>query len=146
MNEVQPHRRHWSRRLVLQALYQWQLGGHGVDELLEQYAGDENWGKVDKDYFTELLRESINHADELAKAFSAYAQLPAGGRLDPVERAILLYATYEMLHREDTPTKVVITEAVKLCKKFGTLEGYKFINGVLDKLAEHRAVFDRVSR
>lgn len=126
---------------MLQALYQWQLGGHSIDELLEQYAGDENWGKVDQDYFTELLRESINRVDELAQAFSACMQIP-DEQLDPVERAILLYATYEMLHRKDTPTKVVISEAVKLCKKFGTLEGYRFINGVLDKIAENRVGLD----
>ncbi len=122
---------------MLQALYQWQLARPEVDELLVQYAKDESWGKVDGEYFTELLRESINHADELTRKFSTYMQVPAV-QVDPVEKAILLYATYEMLYRRDTPTKVVISEAVKLCKKFGAVGGHKFVNGILDKVAGSR--------
>ena len=141
MSAIQPHRRHWSRRLVLQALYQWQLARPEVEELLVQYAEDESWGKVDREYFTELLRESINHADELTRKFSTYIQIPAV-QVDPVEKAILLYATYEMLYRRDTPTKVVISEAVNLCKKFGAVGGYKFVNGVLDKVAGSRGDLD----
>ena len=137
MSGVQPQKRHWSRRFALQAVYQWQLTGQSTDELLSQYASDDNWGKVDKDYFTELLRESISNADELIAVFSKHSDLSIG-QIDPVEKAILLYSTYEMLHRSEIPTNVVISEAVKLCKKFGSIEGYKFINGILNKLAEKR--------
>lgn len=138
MNEIQPQKRHWSRRFALQALYQWQLTGHSIDELLVQFATDENWAKVDKDYFVELLRESISNVDELTTIFSRYIDLPAE-HIDPIEKAILLYSTYELLNINDTPTNVIISEAVKLCKKFGSIEGYKFINGVLDKIAETRS-------
>lgn len=134
---MQPQKRHWSRRLALQALYQWQLTGHSIDELLIQYATDENWDKVDKEYFVELLRESINNVDELTAIFSNYIELSAE-QIDPVEKAILLSSTYEMLNKSEIPTAVIISEAVKLCKKFGSIEGYKFINGVLDKIAEMR--------
>ncbi len=137
MSEVQPGKRHWSRRFALQALYQWQFTGHGIDELLVQYAEDENWVKVDEDYFTELLRESINNADELTKVFSKYMELPVR-QVDPVEKAVLLYSTYEILHKRDVPTNVIISEAVKLCRKFGSVEGYKFVNGILDKIAKTR--------
>ncbi len=138
MNGIQPQKRHWSRRFALQALYQWQLTGHSLDELLAQYATDENWTKVDKDYFVELLRESINNVDGLTAIFSKYIDLPAE-QIDPIEKAILLYSTYELLNIRDTPTNVIISEAVKLCKKFGSIEGYKFINGALDKIAETRS-------
>ncbi len=138
MSGIQPQKRHWSRRFALQALYQWQLTGHSLDELLAQYATDENWAKVDKDYFVELLRESISNVDGLTAKFSKYIDLPAE-QIDPIEKAILLYSTYELLNISDTPTNVVISEAVKLCKKFGSIEGYKFINGVLEKIAETRS-------
>ncbi len=138
MNRIQQlQQRYWARRFALQALYQWQLTGHGVDELLAQYATDENWTKVDADYFTELLRESINNINTLTARITEHATLPVA-RIDPVEHAILLYSTYEMLHKSDLPTEVIISEAVKLCKKFGALEGYKFVNGVLDKIAAQR--------
>ena len=54
------------------------------------------------------------------------------------QNSILLYATYEILHKPETPTKVILSEAINLCKKFGSIDGYKFINGVLDKVAKQR--------
>ena len=134
---MEPQKRHWSRRLALQALYQWQISGHDIDELLAQYVEDDNWGKVDKDYFVELLRESITQNKEITAVFSPYLNLPSN-QIDPIENAILLFATYEILHKQETPTKVVLSEAINLCKKFGSIDGYKFINGVLDKVALKR--------
>lgn len=138
MSNVQPQKRHWSRRFALQSLYQWQLTGHSIDELLAQYATDENWAKVDKDYYAELLRESITNAEELTAIFSSHIDLSME-QIDPIEKAILLYSTYEVLNKSEIPIDVIISEAVKLCKKFGSIEGYKFINGVLDKIANQRS-------
>ena len=134
---MQPQKRHWSRRLALQALYQWQLNDSSVDELLAQFIEDENWHKVDKDYFVDLIRESINQKNKLTDIFSSHLDL-ALDQIDPIENAILLLATYEIIHKPETPTKVVLSEAINLCKKFGSVEGYKFINGVLDKVASLR--------
>ena len=55
--------------------------------------------------------------------------------LDPVERALLYLGTYELAYRVDVPYKVVINEAVELAKVFGATDSYKYVNGVLDKLA-----------
>ena len=134
---MQPQKRHWSRRLALQALYQWQLSGSSIDELLAQFVEDENWHKVDKDYFVDLISESINQKDKLTDKFSPHLDLPLE-QIDPIENAILLFATYEIIHKPETPTKVVLSEAIKLCKKFGSVEGYKFVNGVLDKVVALR--------
>ena len=134
---MQPQKRHWSRRLALQALYQWQISGHDIDEILAQYVEDESWEKADKDYFVDLVSQSIDQNKELASIFSPYLNLPLE-HIDPIENAILLFSTYEMLHKPDTPTNVILSEAVNLCKKFGSIEGYKFVNGVLDKVAQQR--------
>jgi len=56
--------------------------------------------------------------------------------LDPVERAILRLGTYELKFRDDVPTKVVLNEMIELAKVFGADHSYKFINGVMDKLAK----------
>ena len=135
---MEPQKRHWSRRLALQALYQWQISGHEIEELLAQYVEDENWEKADKDYFIDLLTESINQSVELTEIFSPFLNLPSE-QIDPIENAILLYATYEIMHKSDTPSKVILSEAINLCKKFGSIEGYKFVNGVLDKVAQKRS-------
>jgi len=135
---VEPQKRHWSRRLALQALYQWQITGHEIDELLAQFVEDDNWEKADKDYFVDLVTASINQNEDLAAIFSPHLNLPSE-QIDPIENSILLYATYEILHKSETPTKVILSEAINLCKKFGSIDGYKFINGVLDKVAKQRA-------
>ena len=133
---MEPQKRHWSRRLALQALYQWQLSGSTTDELLSQFVEDENWHKADKDYFVDLVSDSIAQKENLRKIFEPFLNLPHD-QIDPVENAILLYASYEILHKKETQTKVILAEAVNLCKKFGSIDGYKFINGVLDKVAKH---------
>ncbi|MCY3803991.1 MAG: transcription antitermination factor NusB [Gammaproteobacteria bacterium] len=133
MAEGQPHKRHWSRRLVLQSLYQWQLAGHSANELVEQFSKDENWPKVDQDYYEELLRESISHAEELTDTITTCVE-GSMARVGPVEKAILLYAAYEMRYRHEIPKEVVISEAIILCKKFGSDGGYKLVNGVLDQV------------
>src|SRR5690606_3139528 len=88
--------------------------------------------KVDLAFFQELLRAVINDYDELDTKIRPYlGRLPE--ELDPVEKAILRLATYELVKRVDVPYKVVINEAIELAKAFGAEESHKFVNGVLDK-------------
>ena len=137
MSDQQSQKRHWARRFALQALYQWHITGHSVNELIEQYTADDNWAKVDKDYFVELINACIKDNEQLTEAYSKYIDSDLR-IIDPIEKSILLFATYEMLKKNELPSKVIISEAVILCKKFGSVDGYKFINGVLDKLSEAR--------
>lgn len=134
---MEPQKRHWSRRLALQALYQWQLANHSTEELLAQYVEDDNWEKADKDYFVDLVSQSIAEELNLLEKAQPYLEFPAEN-IDPIEKAILLLASYEIAHKPETPTKVILSEAINLCKKFGSTDGYKFINGVLDKIALSR--------
>lgn len=138
MSEIEPQRRHWSRRLALQALYQWQLANNSFDELLVQFTSDSNWNKVDEDYFIDLVQASIKNHDKIMTMIAKYTNAKADN-IDPVEKAILLFSAYELLIKQSTPPKVIISEAIILCKKFGSIDGYKFINGVLDKLAKSEA-------
>ena len=55
--------------------------------------------------------------------------------LDPIEKAILRLAVYELQFEADVPYKVVINEAIEVAKVFGADESHKYINGVLDKIA-----------
>ena len=61
--------------------------------------------------------------------------------IDPVELAMIRIAVYELMKRPDVPYRVIINEALELTKKFGSVEGYKFVNGVLDRIAKkHREI------
>lgn len=124
----------------MQALYQWDLSGSNLSEIEVQFLQDEDFSKADKDYFHELLHEIPARLDEVEQAFTSYLDRPLD-EIDPVERAVLRMASYELLVRIDVPYKVIINESVNLTKKFGAEQAYKYINGVLDQTARRlRAV------
>lgn len=123
-----------ARGLLIKALYQWQLAGHTRDEILAQYAGLAEYVRIDQEYFGELLGKVL---DDTASLDALIAQFAVRGieQLDAVGRSILLLALAELKHRPDVPTKVVINEAVKLAKRYGAAESFRFINAVTDKAA-----------
>ncbi|HZX28415.1 MAG TPA: transcription antitermination factor NusB [Telluria sp.] len=123
-----------SRRLALQALYQWQLTGQSGVELLDQYASDEGYPQVDADYFAGILRGVTGAGESLDATLGALIDRPVA-QLDPIEHAVLLIGAYELKNNLDIPYRVVINEAVELTKSFGGIDGHKYVNGVLDKLA-----------
>ena len=126
--------RHGARRLLVQALYQNQVGGHATDELVSQFSGSTDFAAIDSEYLLALLNEILDNKADLESHIASAADRPVE-QLDPVERAVLRLATYELLYRLDIPYKVSINEAVQLTKKFGAEQGHAFVNGVLDKLA-----------
>ncbi len=128
-----------SRKLVLQALYQWQLTGQSVAELRNQFSADGGLADADGEYFAELLGGVIEAAAAFDAELGGLIDRPVG-QLDPVERAVLLIGLYELERRPEVPYRVVINEGVELAKRFGATEGHKFVNAVLDRAARrHRA-------
>ena len=127
--------RHGARRLLVQALYQFQISGHSDDELIEQFSSREEFAWIDGDYFLSLLREIIEGADALDGLIAESADRPVA-QLDPIERAVLWVGLAELESHPDVPLKVVLNEAVELSKQFGAEDGYRFVNAVLDKAAK----------
>jgi N utilization substance protein B len=78
-----------SRKLAMQALYQWQLTGQTAAELRNQYAEEEGYGDADADYFRELLGGVTDGAAALDATLATLVDRPLA-QLDPVERAVLL--------------------------------------------------------
>jgi N utilization substance protein B len=123
-----------SREFALQGLYQWQLAGTDPATIERELGEASGFDKTDSEYFRALLRGSIAAAPELERAIVPHLDRDFA-RLSPVERGILLLAAYELAHRPEIPYRAVINEAVELAKEYGGTDGYKFVNGVLDKLA-----------
>ena len=123
-----------SRRLVLQALYQWQMTGQTFSELRNQFATDEGYPEVDPEYFEQLLRGVLEDATDLDAMLAEWLDRPVV-QLDPVEHAVLLIGLQELRQHPEVPYRVVLNEGVELAKKFGATEGHKFINAVLDRAA-----------
>lgn len=122
-----------ARRLIMQALYQWQIA-KTEPLVIEAEFRQENPGKIDWDYFSEVFLEIPKQVDHLNAHLKPLLDR-AVKALDPVERALLYLGTYELAYRIDVPFKVVINEAVELAKVFGATDSHKYVNGVLDKLA-----------
>jgi N utilization substance protein B len=122
-----------AREYALQGLYQWQLAGHAPGVIRNQLAEDQHFAQADAEYLDQLLNGAIAEAESL-KSSIAPALDRAVTALSPVERGILLLAAWELKHSPEIPFKVVINEAVELAKAYGGTDGYKYVNGVLDKL------------
>ncbi|MDH3351513.1 MAG: transcription antitermination factor NusB [Gammaproteobacteria bacterium] len=124
-----------ARELLVQALYQKQIAGHACDELLEQFHEQTAYDRVDKDFFDEALPFICRSQAELEQKIDALIDRPLA-QLDPVELSVLLIGVYELESRVDVPYRVVINEGVNLAKRFGALDGHKYINACLDVAAQ----------
>jgi N utilization substance protein B len=76
----------------------------------------------------------MREAPALREKFAPFVDRPLA-ELSPIEHGILLIGSFELIHQLDVPYRVSINEAVELAKSFGGTDGFKFVNGVLDKLA-----------
>ena len=129
-----PWARRRARRLLVQALYQWQLTGASVGDLEDQFRGRKEYGRIEKSFFSQLLMGVIRQVDALDELLEPLLDR-ALQKLDQVERAILRAGAFELNGRIDVPYKVVIDEYVALAKVFGAEESHRYVNAVLDKLA-----------
>ncbi|NCF10117.1 MAG: transcription antitermination factor NusB [Gammaproteobacteria bacterium] len=134
-----------ARRLAVQALYQWQLAGQDIGDIIAQFCDEQQPGEAQREYFSELLRGVLKGLDEIDDLIAPLLDRPMT-QVDPVERAILRVGAFELAHRPEVPYRVVINEGVELAKRFGAEQGHRFVNGVLDRLAHQlRAVEQKAS-
>ena len=124
-----------AREFTLQGLYAWLLGGTDVTLIAANLREDEEFRRADEDYFRTLLYGVLKEEDTLNTRITPLLDRPIA-ELSPIERGILLIGAYELLLCPDVPWRVAINEGVELAKKFGGTDGHKYINGVLDKLAQ----------
>lgn len=149
-----------ARRYALLAIYQWQIGRHSAAEIAQHFYDDPPWmealaqglsgrcedddkppphaNRFDLQLFDQLLRGVIEQADALDAMLAPFLSRSLAS-IDPVERAILRLAAYELLYCPQLPNAVILNEAIDLAKTFGAEQSHKFINGVLDKFARERA-------
>ena len=127
-------RRTRARELTMQALYQLNIQGPDLFELLDRF-----FTEADEDDFVRKLAsdwtrgtwENLEQCDEPIIASTIKWQF---ARLSPVDKSILRLAVYQLKFCPDIPPKVVINEAIELAKKFSTDKSPAFVNGVLDAI------------
>jgi N utilization substance protein B len=131
---IDPVKRSRARRRALQAVYAMQLSGADARSIIAQFAHEQAHEEADLDYFEDLVRGVAAHRSELDAALQPYLDRGVED-VDAIERATLRIAAYELQHRIDVPYRVIIDEALRTAKRFGSEHGHTYVNGVLDKAA-----------
>lgn len=124
-----------SRRLAMQAIYQWQMTGDNITDIKQQFFDDNNMSQLDAGFFSEMVSGVATSISQL-DPFLEKNMTRSIESVDPVERSILRLATYEFVHRLDIPYRVVINEAVNIAKEYCEENSHGFVNAVLDKVAK----------
>ena len=131
---IDPAARSRARRRALQALYAWQVSGTAIPQVIQQFQHEQDMEVADLEYFEALVKGVAEHRTDLDAKLAAFLDRPVE-QVDPIERAVLRIATYELLHRLDVPYRVVLNEAIETAKRFGADHGHTYVNGVLDRAA-----------
>jgi transcription antitermination protein NusB len=133
-------RRTDQRRAAIFALYQHEVTGTPLEELIERGPFPDGHQVEPEapvpagpltDFARDIVRGVEEHAPELDALIGQAAQGWSVDRIAPLERSILRTALYEILHRPDVPNEVAIDEAVEAAKTFCGTEAPAFVNGVL---------------
>lgn len=145
-------KRSLARHMAIQAMYQHELNGTGLIQLLVEFRPQDEPAEEDEDmnalrrladfaYFQTLLEQTLEQADALRDQIRPLLDR-AWGSLDPVEQSILLVCSSELKNQPEIPFRVVVNEAVELAKDMGAEDSFKYINGVMDKLSKDYRRFE----
>ena len=126
-----------SRELVMKSIYRGILNQFDINQIKKDIKDDPDYLKADETFYQNLFDGVMSNMDQLNSEISNFIDRPIE-KLSPIEHSILCISIYELIYDAAIPYKVAINEGVELAKTFGGIEGYKYINGVLDKVAEKR--------
>jgi transcription antitermination protein NusB len=124
-----------SRELVLKAVYRGMINASELKQIVADAKDDPEYIKADEAYFMALLTGVTGKIGELDNQISMFIDRKME-ELSPVEHAILRISSFELMFDMSIPYRVAINEGVELAKLYGGVDGHKYINGVLDKVAE----------
>jgi len=127
-----------AREMALQALYAMDLMGRWDEAVSEALHEKERWPSS-ANHAQKILTGVLEHREPIDEAIGGHADHWSVSRMNLIDRNILRIAAYELLYCDDIPMKVSINEAIELGKSYGTRETTRFLNGILDRIAQqHR--------
>jgi len=127
--------RHRARRNAVQALYQWDMTGQSASSIKGSFIADERLTGRHQGYFEALIKAVPENIEAIDASIAQFADRPVN-KLDPLEKSILRVGVYELHYQLDIPQNVVVNEAIEIAKLFCADHGYKYVNGVLDKVVK----------
>ena len=116
-----------SRDKVIQSLYEIELSGSDLKDILADLALQSRYP-----HFKDLLTGVINSMEDIDTILASNMDRKLSS-LDPIERNTLRLATYELLYTK-TDAPIIINESIRLSKKYGAVDGHKYVNAVLDRI------------
>lgn len=123
-----------ARERALQALYQWDVSNADSAVVRSEFLESQDMSRVDIDYFNTLFIGISDRVGTVDEVMQHGLDRPLTD-LDPIERAVLRIATFELTQQPSLPARVIINEGIEITKRFGADKGHRYVNGVLDKLA-----------
>lgn len=127
-------KRHLSRIAVMQVLFERE--SREIDEQNSLVLNADELGEIDQEFAEDLLTGIVEREADVKEKIQQYAPDWSLDRMDPIARCTLLVGAYELLFADDAPPAVVMNEAIEIAKEYGTMESGKFVNGVLNAIAE----------
>lgn len=122
-----------ARKKALQALFQLDSTELSVGEAISHVLLEE---ETTNSFLDQLVRGTTEHKEQIDAALEERLEKWTLSRLPKIERTVLRLAVYELMFEDDAPDKVVMNEAIELCKLFGDEKSSKFVNGVLSKFTK----------
>lgn len=123
-------KRREAREKALQTLFQLENTGLTVEDAKSHVLD----GNSDS-FYEQLVVGTTEHLTQIDESLVSHLENWSLSRLPKIERTVLRLAVYELLFMKDAPAKVIMNEAIELCKTFGDEKSSKFVNGVLSKYA-----------
>lgn len=127
-----------AREAALQALFQVDIGKGSVEAAVAYAIQINDLGDSAAAFCQDLVSGAIGHQGEIDATISNLAVDWSIDRLANVDRNILRIALYELMHRQDIPESVAISEAVEIAKEYGDDNSGRFVNGILGQFARNR--------
>ncbi len=126
-----------ARLLFFQALYQMHMSDStNIANLAEEFSVENKDKKYDHEFFLEMVASYPNYSEQIDNVLTSVLKDNIIAKVSPVELSICRLGVFELLLKLETPYKVIITESLRLQKKYGTEDGYRLVNGVLDSASK----------
>ncbi|HVT43715.1 MAG TPA: transcription antitermination factor NusB [Thermoanaerobaculia bacterium] len=121
-----------ARELALQMLYQHDLSGNAPEAIIATFEDLQKSRSNIREFAVRIFEGTLRHLTEIDQMIIQQADNWRLSRMAAVDRNIIRMSIYEFMYEDETPTLVVIDEAIEIAKRYGTQKSSQFINGILD--------------
>ena len=124
-----------SRELAMKSIYRGLVNTFDLTQIQKDIRDDPDFIRADEKFYVEILKGVYKNLETLKLEIISYIDR-SYEELSPIELSIIYSSLYELKYSPSVPYKVVINEAIEVAKSFGGVDGFKYINGILNKAAE----------